>query len=482
MNLLALVPPEVRAAYDLMTQEFAPLELSKELEPVLGQISSISVRRRGRAGAPSSPRRPACPLSTAVGAPTVCSARTLWRAGRETATPGAERARDLNPLHPAPSPPQSPMSPASPLKDLSMSDYVPALRNAAVVRMVKQLSEVYSTMRISELCKVGQLRAVSAHTARPETSGPGLCAAEAGSGASPTCRRRPLCWRADPSVQTPCAAPLSPPRQLIPGMTFNEAEAQLVDAVKYGFISMRIDHRNGTLQFGGQQLESERVRAHLSNLARRLAAAGAMIDPRPTGRAEDARRAALSLCRQHMESEHKRLLARKLLIEKRKEQQEAALLEAEREEERKRQQVRARGPRGGFWPRVQGSFIACILRRARLGGSALPTPPPPRTLVPKPATPVNTVHPHPRLARPATPPRTPPTPTPPPRRPPARRSCLRSAAAAMRRRGARRSASSASWRSRSRRRPRRCWSRPRRARRRAGWCSRRARRSTRPRS
>lgn len=47
------------------------------------------------------------------------------------------------------------MSPAAPLKDLNMADYVPALRNAAVVRMVKQLSDVYSTMRIEALSKVG---------------------------------------------------------------------------------------------------------------------------------------------------------------------------------------------------------------------------------------------------------------------------------------------------------------------------------------
>jgi translation initiation factor 3 subunit A len=134
-------------------------------------------------------------------------------------------------------------------------------------------------------------------------------------------------------------------------MTFNEAEAQLVDAVKYGFLSMRIDHRNGTLHFGGQQLESDRVRGHLALLAKRLAKASSMIDPRPAvGRAEEGRRAALALCRDHMASEHKRLLARKLLIEKRKEQQEAALLEAEREEERRRQQVGAgrRHGRGGF--------------------------------------------------------------------------------------------------------------------------------------
>jgi translation initiation factor 3 subunit A len=159
-------------------------------------------------------------------------------------------------------------------------------------------------------------------------------------------RARPSLTPPHPHTPTP-----PPPAQLIPGVTFNEAEAQLVDAVKYGFLSMRIDHRNGTLQFGGAQLESDRVAGHLKTLAASLAKAAAMIDPRPaTGRAEEARRAAIALCRSHMESEHKRLLARKLLIEKRKEQQEAALLEAEREEERKRQQVRPRGRRAPLGP------------------------------------------------------------------------------------------------------------------------------------
>lgn len=233
------------------------------------------------------------------------------------------------------------MSPASPLKDLTMADYVPALRNAAVVRMVKQLSDVYSTMRISELSKVGPRRMQERRSHAFGLMAGGDCWAAASCGGiwAPGYLQTSAMQRL-----TPCA-PLVHPRprpQLIPGMSFNEAEAQLVDAVKYGFLSMRIDHRNGTLHFGGQQLESDRVRGHLALLAKRLAKASRMIDPRPaSGRAEDARRAALQLCRDHMASEHKRLLARKLLIEKRKEQQEAALLEAEREEERKRQQVRS---------------------------------------------------------------------------------------------------------------------------------------------
>lgn len=94
MGLLALVPAEVRAAYELMTQDFAPLDMAARLEPLLGQIGQIA----------------------------------------------------------------SPMSAASPVKDLAMADYVPALRNAAVVRMAKQLSEVYSTMRIEELAKVRDKR------------------------------------------------------------------------------------------------------------------------------------------------------------------------------------------------------------------------------------------------------------------------------------------------------------------------------------
>ena len=33
---------------------------------------------------------------------------------------------------------------------------------------------------------------------------------------------------------------------------------------------VRIDHRNGTLHFGSQQLENERVRGHMAQLSQRL--------------------------------------------------------------------------------------------------------------------------------------------------------------------------------------------------------------------
>ncbi|WIA32254.1 hypothetical protein OEZ86_003100 [Tetradesmus obliquus] len=212
MNLLALVPPEVRSAYELLTSEFNPLELCKKLDPLLASLEAIS----------------------------------------------------------------SPMSAASPVKDLAMAQYVASLKRAAVLRALKQLSEVYSTMNIAELAK------------------------------------------------------------LVPFMPFGDVEAVVVDAVKYDYLQMRVDHRNGTLHFGSQQLESDKVRSHLSLLAKRLAKAAAMTDPAPAPAAEQQRAAMLALCRENISKEHSRLLARKQVIEKRKEQAEAAMMEAEREEERKR--------------------------------------------------------------------------------------------------------------------------------------------------
>jgi hypothetical protein len=90
---------------------------------------------------------------------------------------------------------------------------------------------------------------------------------------------------------------------------------------------VRIDHRNGTLHFGAQQLESDKVRNHLALLAKRLAKAASMMDPTPPAALEAKRRAAIDHARKHMETEHVRLVARKTVIEKRKEQQEQMQLE-----------------------------------------------------------------------------------------------------------------------------------------------------------
>ena len=44
-------------------------------------------------------------------------------------------------------------------------------------------------------------------------------------------------------------------------------------------MQVSIDHRNGTVHFGGQQLESDRIRDHISALARRLTKALHMVQP-----------------------------------------------------------------------------------------------------------------------------------------------------------------------------------------------------------
>ncbi len=51
MNLLSLVPPEVKAAYELLTSEFNPLDLCSRLNPL---FESIGVR------VPMSSSRSAC--------------------------------------------------------------------------------------------------------------------------------------------------------------------------------------------------------------------------------------------------------------------------------------------------------------------------------------------------------------------------------------------------------------------------------------
>ncbi len=55
---------------------------------------------------------------------------------------------------------------------------------------------------------------------------------------------------------------------------------------------IRVDHRNGTLQFGSQQLESDSVRTHIQSLASRLTKAVAMMQPPVTETDVEARRHA----------------------------------------------------------------------------------------------------------------------------------------------------------------------------------------------
>lgn len=44
-------------------------------------------------------------------------------------------------------------------------------------------------------------------------------------------------------------------------------------------LQVRIDHKNGTLRFGADQLEGDRIRDHIAAMAKRLTNALTLINP-----------------------------------------------------------------------------------------------------------------------------------------------------------------------------------------------------------
>ncbi|KAI3857028.1 hypothetical protein MKW92_004469 [Papaver armeniacum] len=107
---------------------------------------------------------------------------------------------------------------------------------------------------------------------------------------------------------------------------FSVVEKVSVDAIKSNFIAMKVDHQKGAVLFGSLDLESDTLQGHLTLLAESLNKASKIGD------------ALLGLA-EVVNKEHKKLLARKSIIEKRKELQERQLLEMELEEETKRQKI-----------------------------------------------------------------------------------------------------------------------------------------------
>lgn len=166
------------------------------------------------------------------------------------------------------------LSSASSVSEVQLSQYVPALEKLATLRLLQQVSQVYQTMKIESLSKVIQF------------------------------------------------------------FDFSVVEKISVDAVKHGFIAMKVDHMKGVILFGNLGLESDRMRDHLTVFAEFLNKARALIHP-PAKKASKLGD-MLSGLAETVDKEHKRLLARKSIIEKRKEEQERQLLEMEREEESKR--------------------------------------------------------------------------------------------------------------------------------------------------
>ncbi|KAA0063774.1 hypothetical protein IC582_029097 [Cucumis melo] len=166
------------------------------------------------------------------------------------------------------------LSSASSVPEVQLSQYVPALEKLATLRLLQQVSKVYQTMKIESLS------------------------------------------------------------QMIPFFDFSAVEKISVDAVKQNFIGMKIDHSRNIVLFGNLGIESDGLRDHLTVLAESLNKARAMIYP-PVLKASKTGDLLPDLA-DIVDKEHKRLLARKSIIEKRKEEQERQLLEMEREEESRR--------------------------------------------------------------------------------------------------------------------------------------------------
>ncbi|KAI3440483.1 Eukaryotic translation initiation factor 3-like protein [Psidium guajava] len=209
-GVLNFATPEVKDLYHLLEHEFFPLDLAMKVQPLLVKISKLGGK----------------------------------------------------------------LASASSVPEVQLAQYVPALERIATLRLLKQMSQVYQTMKIEKLS------------------------------------------------------------QMIPFFDFLVVEKISVDAVKHSFISLKVDHAKGVVLFGSQGLESDALQNHLALLAENLNKAMAMIYA-PVKKGSKLGEMLPGLA-ETIDKEHKRLLARKSIIEKRKEEHERQLLEMEREEESRR--------------------------------------------------------------------------------------------------------------------------------------------------
>ncbi|CAN6481835.1 unnamed protein product [Victoria cruziana] len=208
-GVLTYVPQEVKELYHFLENEFLPLDLASKIEPLLSKLAKLGDK----------------------------------------------------------------LSSASPVPEVQLSQYIPSLEKLATLRVLKQVSQVYQTMKIGLLSR------------------------------------------------------------MIPFFSFSVVEKISVEAVKYNFLPMKVDHLKGVVLFDSMDLESDTLRNHLVALAKRLNKARGLIYPIvKVSRLSDLLPDLVEV----IDKEHRRLLARKSIIEKRKEDQERYMLEKERQESSKR--------------------------------------------------------------------------------------------------------------------------------------------------
>ncbi|KAG2587289.1 hypothetical protein PVAP13_5NG132100 [Panicum virgatum] len=166
------------------------------------------------------------------------------------------------------------LSSASSVPEVKLSQYISALEKLTTLRVLQQVSQIFQSMKIDMLSR------------------------------------------------------------MIPFFDFAVVEKISVDAVKRNFVAIKVNHLSGAVHFCTVDIESDGLSEHLSILADSLNKARNQIRPpvkKPSKLGE-----SLSSLAGIVENEHRRLLARKSIIEKRKEDLERQILEKEKEEESKR--------------------------------------------------------------------------------------------------------------------------------------------------
>ncbi|KAJ9546054.1 hypothetical protein OSB04_025761 [Centaurea solstitialis] len=154
--------------------------------------------------------------------------------------------------------------------------------------------------------------------------------------------------------------------RMVPFFDFPSVERISVDAVKHNFIAMKVDHMKGAVIFGDLislfnfGFESDILQDHLSVLAVNLNKSRSMIYPSQIKASKLS--AMLPSLADIVDKEHKKLLARKSIIEKRKEEQERHLLEMIEEREREEAQallndVEKRIKKKGKKPLIEGEKV-----------------------------------------------------------------------------------------------------------------------------
>eukprot|EP00897_Mesotaenium_endlicherianum_P001035 jgi/Mesen1/10932/ME000095S10273 len=206
-GLLSYVPQDVKDLYNLLENEFHPLDLASRVQPLLTKLEGLSDK----------------------------------------------------------------LSSASPVPEVALEQYIPSLEKVVTLRILQQVGQVYDTMKMASVSR------------------------------------------------------------MIPFGDFAFVEKLAVDAVKYNFLQVKINHQQGTLLFGQQDLESDKLKNHLTLLAKRLNKAVSLIAP--GAEAEAKEKVPFKQLQTTIEKEHQRLLLRKVLIEKRKEEAEREIIEKEREEQ-----------------------------------------------------------------------------------------------------------------------------------------------------